>query len=61
MHHNTRITLSAAIFSTVVISLPIKDETSTHSIDDVMAFYVFNTCFKSSTSIAQEGNIFCTK
>ena len=27
----------------------------------VIAFYVFNTHFKSSTSMMQNGNIFCTK
>ena len=35
--------------------------TSTHSMNDVMAFYVFNTRFKSSASITQKGNIFCSK
>ena len=59
--HNSRITLSTAIFSTVVISLPMKVATLTHSMDDLMAFYVFNTRFESSASITQKGNIFRTK
>ena len=35
--------------------------TSTHSMNDVMAFYVFNTRFESSASIAPKDNIFCTQ
>ena len=38
-----------------------KVATLTHSMNDVMVFYVFNTRFKSIASIAQKGNIFCTK
>jgi len=39
-----------------------KVATSTHSMNDVIAFYVFNTTrFKSSTSITQKGDIFFTK
>ena len=34
---------------------------STHFMNDVMEFSVFNTCFESSASIAQKGNIFGTK
>jgi len=34
---------------------------STHSMNDVIAFYVFNTCLESSASITQKGNVFCTK
>ena len=53
--------LSNAIFSTVVISLPMKIATSTLSMDDAKPFYVFNTRFKSSASLTQKGNIFCSK
>ena len=59
--HHSRITLSTAIFITVVIFLPMKVATSRHSMDDVMAFYVFNTRFESSASITQKGNVVCTK
>ena len=38
-----------------------KAVTSTHSMNDVMAFYVFNTTFESSASITQKGNISCSK
>ena len=38
-----------------------KVATSTHSLNDVMDIYVFNTRFESSVSITQKGNIFCTK
>ena len=38
-----------------------KVATSTHSMNDVIPFYVFNTRFKSSASITQKGNIFSTK
>ena len=38
-----------------------KVATSTHSMNYVIPFYVFNTRFKSSASITQKGNIFSTK
>lgn len=38
-----------------------KVATSTHSMDDVIAFYVFNTCLESSASTTQKGNMFGTK
>ena len=35
--------------------------TSTHSVNDIIAFYVFNTRFESSASTTQKGSVFCTK
>jgi len=34
---------------------------STHFMNNVIAFYVFNTRLESSASITQKDNIFCTK
>ena len=34
-----------------------KIATSTHCMNDVIAFYVFNTRFESSASITRKGNI----
>ena len=38
-----------------------KVATSTNSMNDVIAFYVFHTRFESSASIAQKDNIICTQ
>jgi len=38
-----------------------KVATSTHSMNEVIDFYVSNTRFESSASITQTDNIFCTK
>ena len=38
-----------------------KVATSTHSMNDIMAFNVFNTRFKSCASIIQNDKIFFTK
>ena len=34
---------------------------STNSMNDVIAFYTFNTRFESRASITQKGNAFCSK
>ena len=46
-----------------VIRLALQEETarSTNSMNDVIAFYTFNTRFESSASITQKGNAFCSK
>ena len=38
-----------------------KTARSTDSMNDVIAFYTFNTRFESSASITQKGNAFCSK
>ena len=38
-----------------------KTARSADSMNDVIAFYTFNTPLESSTSITQKGNSFCTK
>ena len=38
-----------------------KAAAATHSLNDVVAFYSFNTRFESSAIITQKGNEFCSK
>ena len=38
-----------------------KAAASTHSMNDVIALYTFNTPFQSSSSITQNGNTFYSK
>ena len=38
-----------------------KTARSADSMNDVIAFYTFNTPLESSASITQKGNLFCTK
>ena len=46
-----------------VIRLAPQEKTarSTNSMNDVIAFYAFNTRFESSALITQKGNAFCSK
>ena len=38
-----------------------KTARSTNSMNDVIAYYTFNTPLESSASITEKGNSFCTK
>ena len=38
-----------------------KVATSTHSMNDVIAFYIFNPRFESRASTTQKDSLFCTK
>ena len=38
-----------------------KTARSTHSMNEIITFYKFNTPFESSSSITQKGNTFSTK